>query len=106
MSRQIIILERTTVAGDQSFRAALWAVVPVARQTFYANAAIVSEVKNATAAENLALQNGSMVERVIEVRQPPGVTVAQAQAGLIQTLAAFQAEVNAATHPFRIGSTN
>jgi hypothetical protein len=106
LSRQIIILDRHIEAGDQVFRVAFWATVPAARQIFYADATLASAVKNAAALETTALQNGSTTERVIEFRHPPGVTLAQIQAQLVQMLTAFQTEINAAQHPFRSYGTS
>lgn len=66
MARKIIQLERTGMPSDQNFRVAMWLDVPVARQSFYADAAKTSAVKGATQAEIDAIKAGAIVE-VIEV---------------------------------------
>lgn len=76
----IIMLERT----PDDVRVALWADVPAARQTFYANINAKSAWVGATTADNTALQNGSVSENVVVQRVPPGATLAQVQ-GFLQT---------------------
>ena len=56
---KIIVLE--TNGNEISY--AFWADVPAARQIFYADAGKASVWKDATAADNAALQNGSVVEK-------------------------------------------
>ena len=98
MARQIIILENqhpTRTGGDSiSYRFAFWLSVPAARQTFYANASATSAVKDATAGELAAIQNGSITEFVDRFEVPSGTTLAQIQAGLVSQYNAKQAAVN------------
>lgn len=95
MARLIIVLDRQDMGGDVGFRVAFWANVPAARQSFYADAARTSQVKDATAGELAALRNGSVTERVDVIRFPTGTTLNQAQTGLVAAFNAYQSEVNA-----------
>lgn len=73
---RVIILDQPD--GDPSnYNYALWADVPAARQSFYANPSAVSAWKGALAADNTALQNGSVIELVTSQRVPPGSSLAQ-----------------------------
>ena len=101
MARQIVILERQGAATR--FRYLLWAVVPVARRAFYANASAISAFKDATATEITALRNGEVVEQV-ETLSMPGANANQIKAELVTRFAAFQAEVNGTTEWSRYGS--
>jgi len=67
MAKRAIILD---VSG-QTVRVVLWADVPAARQAKYANAAS-SIWTGASAAENTALQNGSVAEKVVTVATDGG----------------------------------
>ena len=82
-NKQIIILDRLDLPSDNSFRYALWAAVPVSRQSFYANATAVSAWSGASTAENTAIQAGQIVEKVDHFSAPAGTTIAQIQAILI-----------------------
>lgn len=74
----VIILTRT----PDDLSVVLWADVPAARQSFYANPNAKSVWSGATTADNTALQNGSVVENQAIQRVPPGATLAQVQAFL------------------------
>lgn len=65
-----------------NYRYALWADVPVGRQTFYANPSAKSAWTGATTTDNTNLQNGSVVEQVSTQRVPSGSTLAQIEAFL------------------------
>src|SRR5882757_4442378 len=100
----LIVLDQT--ADDQNtYRVALWADVPAARQSFYANANLKSAWINATAADNTALQNGSLTEKVITQRVPSGATLPQIEAALQVIQQSFQAQVTAFNPWVRYGST-
>ena len=60
-AKRVIILEQL---DTRTYRYALWADVPLARQTYYANPAASSEWKQATAADVAALASGAVVEHV------------------------------------------
>jgi hypothetical protein len=77
MPRLRVIFLAGTPDDPNTWQAALWADVPAARQTFYANAGAKSVWSGATATDNQNLQNGSMVETVLTQRVPPGTSIAQ-----------------------------
>ena len=87
---KIIVLEKY---GDK-LHFALWADVPVARRPFYADAAKVSAWKNAIAADNTALQDGSVVEKVAHIDIPGAGNLAATKAELIAQWTRFQDEIN------------
>ena len=64
MPRLRIILLDQPQGNPSSYNVVFWADVPAARQTYYANANATSAWKGAQAADNTALQNGSVVEYV------------------------------------------
>lgn len=89
-NKQIIVLDRVNIPSDFSFRYAMWAAVPAARQSFYANAAATSAWNGAAAGEITALQNGSVVERVAVAEFPAGTGVPAIKAALQAAFTAFQ----------------
>lgn len=94
MAKRVIVLNRVKDAPGVTFRVALWAVVPAARQRFYANASETSAWLDAAAGEIMALQNGSVVEQVETIQWPTGTAIATIQADLAARWTAWQAEVN------------
>ncbi len=105
MAKQIIILERLNEPSDMNFRYVLWATVPAARVSAYANAAAVSAFKGASAGELTALQTGSVVERVGIASFTIGTPIATIQTYLLAQFAAFQAQINAANPTVRYGTS-
>jgi len=97
ITKRIIILEQLN-AAPITYRYLMWADVPAARQPFYAakQTSMVSAWKDAAAADNTALQNGSVTERVDIATMAPGDTIAAGEARLQAVWTAFQAEINAA----------
>jgi len=94
MAKRIIILDR--VSGPRlAFRFMLWADVPSTRQAKYANPTFASAYKDASLAEQTALQTGAVAELVDEISVEPGTTVAQIKTLLETRWAVFQAEVTA-----------
>ena len=87
---KIIILE--TEPGKINY--AFWADVPAARQRFYADASKVSVWKDALAADNTALQNGSVTERVHYLDIEAEATDADRRVALRRDWQAFQTWVN------------
>lgn len=79
---RVIVLDKDVNDIGNTYRYALWADVPVSRQTFYANAANKSQWTGALASDNTNLQNGSVAESVSEQRVPTGATLAQVEAFL------------------------
>jgi hypothetical protein len=90
--KQIIILEKLD-AGGMHFRIALWASVPSARQTFYANASFKSAYSGASTQETSDLQAGVVTERVIDVQWPTGTALAKIQSDLIAAWTLFNNDV-------------
>lgn len=105
MARQIIILERVNEPIDMSFRYVLWATVPAARVSAYANPAATSAFKNATVPEVTALQTGSVVEQVGLASFTIGTSIATIQAFLLNQFATFQAQITAANPTVRYGTS-
>lgn len=101
MARRIIILDQTDA---QTWRWAMWADVPAARQSFYANASATSAVKDATAGELSSIQTGAIAERVGQSAFP-GMTVTNVQTALIAAFNAFQAEITNANLWSRYGTS-
>ncbi len=100
----IIILDKTT-EDNNTYRFAMWADVPVARQSHYANATTVSAWIGATAQDNTNLQSGTVVETVTTQRVPSAATLAQIEAFLQSQWSAYQAAVSANNPWVRYGST-
>lgn len=87
---RIVILDKPEVNNPNRYRYLFWADVPTARQPFFARAGAVSTWKDAIAADNTALQNGSVVERVDTIDVPQSATVAQIQTFLETRWVDFQ----------------
>src|SRR5215469_13283506 len=73
---RVIILDQTREDAS-TYNVVLWADVPSARQSFYANAAAQSAWSGATTTDNQALQSGAVVELAQTQRVPPGTPLAQ-----------------------------
>jgi hypothetical protein len=101
--RVIILDQDPNIPGD--YRFLMWADVPSARQSFYASPGAVSAWAGATAADNTALQNGSMTERLTSQRIPSGVGIAQIEAFLQSQWNAFQTSVANSNPWLHYGST-
>lgn len=99
---RVIILEQE---DTRIFRYALWADAPAARQSFFADASRTSVWKQANAADNLALQNGSVIERTDKLVMPAGSTIAQARQALQDVWQQFQNGVTNDNPWVRYGST-
>lgn len=106
MARKIIILESQQPGqGDIAFRYALWADVPTARQTRYADANATSAFLAATQAEIDAIRSGAVVEKVEDARWPTGTTIAQIQGFLVSRHNAFQTQIANANPWQRYGTS-
>lgn len=104
----IIILDRPEPLNPNVYRYALWADVPVARQPFYAALAgptAISAWKDALAADNTALQNGSVVEKVDTIQVPPAANLAEIRVFLQGRWTDFQALITANNPWQRYGTT-
>jgi hypothetical protein len=94
-----------------TWQAAMWADVPASRQSFYAHpnptggTPYASAWSGATAADNANLQNGSVVERVITQRVPPGTNISQVETFLQNQWQTFQNDVNNNNPWVHYGST-
>jgi hypothetical protein len=100
-SKLIIILESPRA---NSYRYALWADVPAARQSMYAQVGKVSAWKGASAPENAAIAAGQVVESVDQFDVAPGTTIASVQATLLAAQAAYQASITSANPWNRYGT--
>ena len=105
MARKIIIQERINEPSDFSFRYVLWADVPAARQSFYADPAKTSSVKDATASELVALRTGAVLEQSDTAFFPAGTTAAVIRTALIARFTTFQDRVTA-ENPWRFYGTS
>ncbi|HKU55073.1 MAG TPA: hypothetical protein VJP60_06895 [Rhizomicrobium sp.] len=105
IAKRIVILEQLG-ASPLSYRYLMWADVPASRQIFYAamQSGMVSAWKGASAADNAALQNGSVTERVDSTPMLPGDNLAAAMARLQAIWTAFQAEIAVKNDWGRYGS--
>jgi hypothetical protein len=92
MAKRVIILNRLDTPM-LAFNAVLWADVPSARQSRYANPTFVSAYTEASAAELTALRAGQIAEKVITISVVPGTTISEIQAQLRAAFTAWQAEV-------------
>jgi hypothetical protein len=100
-SKLVIVLESPRA---NSYRYVLWADVPAARQSMYAQVGKVSAWKNASTADNAALAAGSVVESVDQFDVAPGTTLASVQATLQAAQVAYQASITAANPWNRYGT--
>jgi hypothetical protein len=100
MARQIIVLENQipgrAPTDPITYRYAFWLSVPVTRQTFFANATATSAVRDATAPELTAIQNGSIKESVGALSAAPGTTLTVLEATLVTQFTAAQTALNSA----------
>lgn len=99
---RIIMLDQD---DPQTFRYVLWADVPLARQTFYANPSAASAWKEATAEDVAALRSGAVVERSDKIVMPKGGMVLQARAILEKNWQGFQDRLTAGAKWTRYGTT-
>ena len=88
--KKVIILER--LEDGRSFRYALWADVPAARQSFYREAGKKSQWTGASLVENAAIEAGQVIEKV-DVISREGAAV-DIQRELLTRWQEFQQEVN------------
>ncbi len=100
-SKRIIILEQQ---DTNTYRYAMWADVPAARQVFYADANAVSAWKDAQTADNTALQNGSVVERTAIFSVPATDSLNAIKARLQDLWTAFQNDVTNNNHWSKYGT--
>ena len=104
----IIILDRPEPENQRVYRYVLWADVPVARQPFYAaltGPTFASAWKDALAADNTALQNGSVVEKVDTIQVPASATLAEIRSFLQARWTNFQASITSINPWQRYGTT-
>jgi hypothetical protein len=100
----VIVLDQH--ADDlNTYNVVLWADVPAARQSRYADANAKSVWSGATAADNTNLQTGVMVESTFSQRIPAGTTLPQIEAFLQTAWQNFQDRINNTNLWQRYGST-
>jgi hypothetical protein len=100
----VIVLDQH---GDDpnTYNVVLWADVPAARQSRYANANAKSAWSGATAADNTDLQTGVMTESLFTQRISAGTALPQIEALLQSAWQNFQNQVNSNNPWVRYGST-
>lgn len=99
---RIIILEQD---DPQTFRYALWADVPAARQAMYANPSAASVWSGATAQDLANLRSGAMVEHTDKLSVQKGETVLKARTILQANWQGFQDRITAEAKWTRYGTT-
>lgn len=103
--KQIIILEKVVGASVVSYKYALWAAVPLARQPFYTRPTTYKSAwKDAALADNTALQAGQIVELVESFSTPTSQSLAQIKALLEARFTAFQTDITSTNLWDRYGS--
>lgn len=95
MARKIIINKRIDVNGYFEVSYYFWLSVPVARQTFYANANLVSAAPFVTAGELISIQTGLVIEQSGVASFPIGTSTGAVGAALVTKFNAAQATLNA-----------
>jgi hypothetical protein len=84
----VIVLDKV---GPTSYRYAMWADVPTARQSFYASTSISKSAWNGASSQDIAnLQSGAVVEKVDVYQVSTTDTVASVEAILAATALSFQ----------------
>jgi len=105
MPRLRVIILNSTLEDPNTFQTVFWADVPTARQLHFADPNKKSAWPDATAADNQALQNGSVMEQTGTLRYQQGTGMAAIQAAMQQQWTDFQARVSN-TNPWqRYGTT-
>src|SRR5712664_4038151 len=98
MAKQIIVLRvGKGPGGDLDINYLFWLAIPVGQEILIPNAA--SAWTGASAAENTALANGTVIEEAYETQVPSGTTKATIQTGLVTRFNARQAQINARQNP-------
>lgn len=104
MAKKIIILERLHEPSDMAFQFVLWAEVPAARQSFYADAEATSAYEQASAAELDAIRTGAVTERVESATYPKELPLPQILTKLEALWQRYQDQVNDRNPWLRYGS--
>ena|SRR6516165_9068191 len=105
MPRLNVIILDQTAEDNNTYHVVLWADVPVARQSRYANPGATSAWSGATAADNTNLQTGIMVESVVTQRIQAGSTLPQIENFLQNLWQQYQNSINSTNLWQRYGST-
>ena len=92
---RVIILDQTSDDAN-TYNCVMWADVPAARQSYYANANAKSAWNGATAADNTNLQTGVMVEQLTVQRVPPNMFKPRLRSALVTTFDGVMPVVDAA----------
>jgi hypothetical protein len=101
---RVIILDQTSDDAN-TYNCVMWADVPAARQSYYANANAKSAWNGATAADNTNLQTGVMVEQLTVQRVPPNTPLAQVEAFMAQLWQNYQTQITGNNPWIHYGST-
>jgi len=97
----VILLDKL---DEDTYRYVLWADVPVARQSFYADTNKSSVWKDATAQDDANLQGGSVVEKLDSVHMPHNHTLVQLETELQTRWGFYQSSVTA-NNPWSVYGT-
>jgi hypothetical protein len=99
MAKQIII-QRVAKGpgGDLDIQYLFWLAVPTGQEIPLA-ATVTSAWTGASALENTALQNGTVIEEAHETQVPTGTTKAAIENGLLNHFNNRQAQLNARQNP-------
>ena len=100
--KKIIILEQTDVSNTFSFKYALWANVPAGREIVTTSS---SAYTGATAAENVEIQAGRVLERIDAAIFPTGATQGVIAGELQKIFVAFQTQINNQNKTSRYGTS-
>lgn len=90
--KQVIILDK--LSEGNRYRYVLWAAVPAARQSRYADASATSQFTGASAQESQDIKDGKVVEKVDTISVAAGVNLAAVQAELQSVWTAYQTFIN------------
>jgi hypothetical protein len=105
MPRLNVIVLAQSPEDVNTYQVVLWADVPVARQTYYANPNAKSAWSGATTTDNTNLQTGAVVESIASQRVPPNTPLAQIEAFLQQQWTAYQNQITNYNPWIHYGST-
>jgi len=101
---RVIVLD-APAGNTEEFNYLLWADVPAARQTYYANAAATSAWRGANGTDLTNLQSGAVVEQQGRYHRQPNANLAAIEAALQVIWQAYQDQITAYNPWQRYGST-
>lgn len=93
MAKRIIILEHLR-SDVNTVQYVLWAVVPPTRKLFYADPNAVSAYRDTTPSEIIAIQDGSVTEKIFSIQVKEGTTKPQLKSLLESLWSKYQDEIS------------